>query len=330
MKRNTAQKLGVFAYSKTTLLGVAGIAATITCKLSRDGAAAVALTDTNPTELESGYYAFDVTAAESNAQHIIPIVSTSTADTTVVIAGGITELTGQDVRDAMKLTPTAGNPEEDSIDEVLAQLVAKDLVLEAKIDATPINVWDAFLADANLLTTDFGGVLTRMVDSTWDEAMSGHTTSGTAGAYMARIGTATVAVTAPVATDATVDIYSGDDYNGSRALVFTCTGYTGEALATTHTGTFRLIPKTTYDLSSTAPAALSVNLTAANIVQVGTTVTITVVLTDTQTATLSGTTPPQGEDHYQCQIRVTSPTAYLYTLVDTTLTAARIIGAAAA
>ncbi len=41
-----------------------GQAASITGTISEDGAAYVALTDVNPTELSAGYYKFDLTAAE--------------------------------------------------------------------------------------------------------------------------------------------------------------------------------------------------------------------------------------------------------------------------
>lgn len=167
-----------------------------------------------------------------------------------------------------------------------------------------------------------------LADAVWDEAMSGHVTAATAGAYMARIGTASVAVTSPVADDDSLDFYAGDDLHGSRALIFTVTGYVGDSLATGHTGTFRLTPKTTYDMDATSAATLNVALTAGTIVQSGTTVTVTVTLTDVQTALLTST-PPKENDYYQYQIRVSASTGMVYTLVNGTCTARRIIGASA-
>lgn len=66
MFRNTTGTLKVFAFNATTGAPTKSDAANITCKVSLDGAAAVALADTNPTEMEDGYYLFNVTAAESN------------------------------------------------------------------------------------------------------------------------------------------------------------------------------------------------------------------------------------------------------------------------
>ena len=68
MKKNTAgQKWRVFAFTRSTGAPVTSGAAAITAKLSKDYGAAVALTDTTPTETEDGYYLFDLTQAETNA-----------------------------------------------------------------------------------------------------------------------------------------------------------------------------------------------------------------------------------------------------------------------
>lgn len=66
MYRNTAGTLKVFAFNRTTNAPVVGDAAQITCRVSINGGARAALADTNPTEIEDGYYLFDVTSAETN------------------------------------------------------------------------------------------------------------------------------------------------------------------------------------------------------------------------------------------------------------------------
>ena len=66
MYRNTAGTLKVFAFNRTNNAPVVGDAAQITCRVSINGGARVALADTNPTETEDGYYLFDITAAETN------------------------------------------------------------------------------------------------------------------------------------------------------------------------------------------------------------------------------------------------------------------------
>ena len=66
MIRNTNGTLKVFAFNASTGAPTTGDAANITCKVSLDGGARVALADTNPAEMEDGFYLFDVTAAECN------------------------------------------------------------------------------------------------------------------------------------------------------------------------------------------------------------------------------------------------------------------------
>lgn len=66
MFRSTPGTLKVFAFNRTNNAPVVGDAAQITCRVSLNGGARVALADTNPTETEDGYYLFDITAAETN------------------------------------------------------------------------------------------------------------------------------------------------------------------------------------------------------------------------------------------------------------------------
>ncbi len=91
MKKNTAgQKWVVFAFDETDNTPKAGDAAQITAKVSKDGAAAGATTDTNPTELESGYYAFDIDADETNGDYLAIIPVSSTGNIQVVgVPGGV-------------------------------------------------------------------------------------------------------------------------------------------------------------------------------------------------------------------------------------------------
>jgi hypothetical protein len=66
MYRNTAATLKVFAFDRTNNAPVVGNAAQITCRVSINGGARVAVADNNPTETEDGYYLFDITSAETN------------------------------------------------------------------------------------------------------------------------------------------------------------------------------------------------------------------------------------------------------------------------
>jgi len=84
MKKNVAsQKWTVFAFDVTTGLPKTGDAANITGNLRLDGTQN-AIDDTNPTELERGYYQFDITQAESNADYIVMCAVSSTANIQVV------------------------------------------------------------------------------------------------------------------------------------------------------------------------------------------------------------------------------------------------------
>lgn len=85
MEKNIAgQKFKVFAFTTATGMALTGDAAQITGKISIDGAALAAITDINPTELESGYYEFDATQAETNGKEILVIPVSSTSGVSVV------------------------------------------------------------------------------------------------------------------------------------------------------------------------------------------------------------------------------------------------------
>ncbi|MBE7413831.1 MAG: hypothetical protein HS130_00830 [Deltaproteobacteria bacterium] len=85
MEKNVAgQKWIVFAFDRNTNVPQTGDAANITANLRIDGGAASAVTDTNPTELEGGFYAFDLTQEETNGNLIAIIPSSSTTDIQVI------------------------------------------------------------------------------------------------------------------------------------------------------------------------------------------------------------------------------------------------------
>lgn len=85
LKKNTAgQKWIVFAWTIATNVALAGDAANITANLRLDGGGANAVDDTNPAELEDGFYAFDLTAAETNADNIVICPASATGGVAVV------------------------------------------------------------------------------------------------------------------------------------------------------------------------------------------------------------------------------------------------------
>lgn len=85
LQKNVAsQKWVVFAFDITDNTAKTGDASQITATVRIDGAAADTLDDANPTELEDGYYVFDVTATESNGDNIVICPASSTGSIQVI------------------------------------------------------------------------------------------------------------------------------------------------------------------------------------------------------------------------------------------------------
>ena len=83
-KNVASQKWVVFAFTTSTGVALTGDAANITAKISIDGAAGSATNDTNPTELEDGFYVFDLTQAETNGDLILILPESSTSGVSVI------------------------------------------------------------------------------------------------------------------------------------------------------------------------------------------------------------------------------------------------------
>ena len=84
LQKNVAsQKWIVFAWTIATNVALAGDAAQITGNVWLDGVTN-AIDDTNPTELGRGFYAFDLSQAETNASHITMDAASSTGGVAVI------------------------------------------------------------------------------------------------------------------------------------------------------------------------------------------------------------------------------------------------------
>ena len=84
LQKNVAsQKWRVFAFDADGA-PVTGDAANITAKIAKDYGAATAITDTNPTETEDGYYVFDLAQAETNADVLNSYPESSTSGVQVI------------------------------------------------------------------------------------------------------------------------------------------------------------------------------------------------------------------------------------------------------
>ena len=89
-KNMSGQKWMVYAWNTVTLQPKTGDADNITAKLQVDGGTAAAVKDTNPTELEDGYYVFDITQAESNGDLLLldPASTTENIQVGTIISAG--------------------------------------------------------------------------------------------------------------------------------------------------------------------------------------------------------------------------------------------------
>lgn len=93
MEIGVAGKWVVFAYGlpdhASAGQAITGDAANITANIRIDGAAANAVDDVNPTELEDGYYIFDITAVESDGDLLLLAPASSTANVQVIAVPGV-------------------------------------------------------------------------------------------------------------------------------------------------------------------------------------------------------------------------------------------------
>jgi len=206
MEKNTAGKWVVFAFEDEGGSNpgepVTGDAANITANIRIDGGAANAVDDTYPTELERGYYVFDLTAAETNGDLLLIAPASSSANVNVIGVPGscwttpanFNDLGIESDGDVSKVNTLDGHTAQtgDSfarlgapagasvsadiatvdgvVDSVLVDtgttLPATLSTMEGKID-TVDGVADAILVDTNELQTDWadGGRLDAILDA---------------------------------------------------------------------------------------------------------------------------------------------------------------------
>jgi len=224
-KNTASQKWIVFAFDVTDNEPLAGDAANITGNLRLDGGGADAIDDVNPTELEDGYYAFDLTQAETNADLILIAPASSTASIKVIGVPGAQYTT--------PITLAAINAECDTAITDAALATAANLATaQTSINAIPTTAMrgtdsaalasvatEARLAelDAANLPADIAAIPTTamrgtdsaytgtpptaaaIADQVWDELQSAHVTVGSFGIIASEI--AAIPTTAMRGTD---------------------------------------------------------------------------------------------------------------------------------
>jgi hypothetical protein len=183
LEKNTAgQKWIVYAFDRTDNTPKTGDAANITANLRIDGAAADAVDDTNPTELEDGYYYFDLTQAETNGNMILICPASSTSNIQVIGSPAVifTVPVDQEVNVTKWLGAAAATPTVAGVPEVDITHVNGVAASGASvIDANVVQIsGDSTAADNLELQYDTTGVSGDTFPAT--QAQIGNLTSGTA------------------------------------------------------------------------------------------------------------------------------------------------------
>jgi len=270
--------------------------ATPTITVSGEGSQAGA--DNAATEIgSSGIYTWEMSQAEANVDYGSVTIQATGAITLVIPFVTRT----QDIDDLS--VPTAAQIADQVWDETLGDHAATDST-GAALDA----------AGGYTIPT-----AAQIADQVWDEASADHGDTGSMGALqnlLSRLGTVSITVTSPVATDGDVDIIQGDTYATAdgRALVWTSASYTGPSLVDA-TAKFRAIPSNLYEKGS-GEASLD---KAATIGIDGDTVTFTVELTAAETGDLDTISPRT----YAYEIEVTLASGNVYTYAQGTMTVTR-------
>ena len=238
MLKNTAnQKWIVFAFDATTSLGLPGDAANITANLRKDYGGANALADTNPTELEDGYYAFDVAQEESNADHLLLCPQSATPNIVVIACPAVifTEPAGRkyDLVNAPNATAIA------AIQSGLAT-AANQATINNNILAVPAAVW----AVTTRTLSSFGSLVADIAAAVWAYLTSALTVTGSVGKLL------TDNIDAPISE---AGGGSGLDAAGVRAAVGLSTANLDTQLSTINSNVDAIL----VDTSTTIPALIN-------------------------------------------------------------------------
>jgi hypothetical protein len=191
LKKNTATKWIVFAFDRTNNTPKTGDAANITANVRIDGGGVNAVDDTNPAELEDGYYIFDITAAECNGDLIVICPASSTADIQVI---GVPGAVWTDTLSA-EIAVVDGIVDDILVDTaVIGALGAGLTAITDKTNNLPTDPADESLiiaaTDALAVLINDVPTVGEIADAVWDEAISGHAGVGSTGEALSDAGAA--------------------------------------------------------------------------------------------------------------------------------------------
>jgi len=160
MEKNVAGKWVVYAFGSAGHASpgdpITGDAANITANIRIDGAAANAVDDTNPAELEDGYYIFDITAVESNGDNLVICPASVTANVTVVGVPGATWTRPKTFRDFFDIQET--NTIDNALADATSTIFKTDLSLTGSDQIVGRSV--IFKGDQTAGLKYAGGVIT--------------------------------------------------------------------------------------------------------------------------------------------------------------------------
>lgn len=207
MEKNTAGKWVVFAYGLPSHgspgLPITGDAANITANVRIDGGAANAVDDTNPTELEDGYYIFDITSAEANGDNILLTPQSSTGNVQVIAVPGALWTRPADFSDQ----PMRGTDSAATASALSTAQSDLDIITDSDgviIGAAGIDlVWDEILTAGHNTNNSSGKILRLLRDSggyigkIWIDTVDGNagTSEDENGTFKAPVDTLTDALT---------------------------------------------------------------------------------------------------------------------------------------
>lgn len=220
MQKNIAgQKWIVFAFDRTDNTPKMGDATNITANLRLDGGAANAVDDVNPTELEGGFYVFDITQAETNANMIVIAPQSSTADIQVIGVPGVYDTTPPNfvvmgIESDGDLTRCNNNTDMRGTNSAaLASVCTETRLVELAAANMPADI-DAILTDTS---TTLDALIKRVLGLSQENHYIDNTTFTTGKLTAARIRIYSVAGSVGTAADviATYNITATYDANGN-------------------------------------------------------------------------------------------------------------------
>ncbi len=267
MEKNVAGKWVVFAFQDEGGANpgepVTGDAANITANLRIDGGAANAVDDVNPTELEDGYYIFDITATESNGDLLLIAPASSTANVNVIGVPG-----------SIYTTPPNFNAlgiasDGDISGNVDGNVVGSVASVAAQVTAN-VTAISGDTAAADNLELDYDGTGYNKSNSTIGTCTTNTDMRGTDSAFLAASAPTNFSDMSITATTGLVDItQAGADkaWNTTTRTLSAATNITSDASAITMSssgvvGTVNLVNTTTTntDMRGTDSAATAAAL----------------------------------------------------------------------